>query len=69
MAEHCTECGGTGKTPNSDLACLHCAGIGVEPAVAKPKSIGPFHAYPGLGKHLAITIGLIILLIVINGIG
>jgi len=67
MAEHCTQCGGTGKTPNSDLACLHCAGVGIEPKKAKPKSIGPFHTYPGFGKHLAITIGLIIVWLLLGG--
>ncbi len=69
MTEHCTQCGGTRKIPDSDLACLHCAGTGIEPAVAKPRSIGPFHTYPGFGRHLAITIGLIVLLIAINVIG
>ena len=66
MAEYCTECSGTGKVPNNNLPCLHCAGVGIEPEVAKPRSIGPFHAYPGFGKHLAITIGLVILLVIFN---
>ncbi len=66
MAEHCTECSGTGKTPNNGLACLHCAGTGIEPVATKPKSFGPFHTYPGFGRHLAITIGLVIVLIIIN---
>ena len=69
MAEHCTECGGTGKAPDSNLACLHCAGIGIEPGVAEPKKKAMFHTYPGLGKHLLITAVLIILLIVINAAG
>ncbi len=69
MTEHCTQCRGTGKTPDSNLACLHCAGTGIEPGVAKPKNKAMFHTYPGLGKHLAITAGLIILLVVINMIG
>ena len=69
MAEHCTRCHGTGKTQDGELACLHCASTGIEPEVAKPKSYGPFHAYPGFGKHLAITVGLIIILIIINMAG
>ena len=75
MAEqqHCSECQGTGKTKltgtRSLVACLHCAGTGIEPVTPKPagrKIIGPLHTYPGMKRDAMIIVCLIVLMLVIR---
>lgn len=67
MAEHCTDCKGTGKI--NRVACLHCAGTGIEPEqkpVFQMKHFGPLHTYPGLKRDAMIVVGLIILMLVLK---
>ena len=70
MTEHCSQCGGTGKVKR--VACLHCAGTGIEPE-QKPESkmrhFGPFHTYPTMKRDAVIIVGLVFLLLVINMVG
>ena len=75
--QHCTQCQGTGKVkPNGSrnpIACLRCAGTGIEPEQEqKPtyqmKHFGPFHTYPGMKRDAMIVVGLIILMLVLKSI-
>ena len=64
MAEHCTECEGTGKVARK--TCLHCTGTGIEPGLVTTRRVGPFRMYPGMKRDALILAGLIVALIVFN---
>lgn len=70
MAEHCTQCDGTGKVNRK--ACLHCAGTGIEPEkepTFQMRHFGPIHTYPGMKRDAMIIVGLIVLLLVFKMAG
>lgn len=72
--EHCTQCQGTGKVRQENnlnsVTCLQCAGSGIAPEqkpVHNAGRIGPFRLYPAFKRDLIILVGLIVLLLVLNG--
>ena len=75
MAEHCTQCRGTGKVKTVDtfdlVACLHCTGTGIEPeektTPTRQHIIGPFNTYRGMKRDAMIIVGLVIIWLVLNG--